>query len=88
MITKCILTIARLQIDIDTLYWLQSHLTSQTEQRSRLVIVRGSFKDRINHIHNLNLAPTLIITNTNSEPKNSLTQNWPMTSDVTVTGGK
>ena len=66
-------------------YQLQAHLTSQTEHQSRLGIVRVSFRDMVNHIHNLNLAPTLIITSTNFKPKNSLTKNLPMTSDVTVT---
>ena len=43
-------------------YQLQAHLTSQTEHQSRLGKV--SFRDMVNHIHNLNLAPTLIITST------------------------
>ena len=61
----------RLQIDIDIFanrYRLQTHPTSQTEHQSRLGIVRVSFRDMANHIHNLNLAPTLIITSTNSKP--------------------
>ena len=62
----------RLQFDIDIFGRLQSHLTLQTEHQSRLGIVRVSFRDRINHIYNQNLAPTLIITNTNSKPKYSL----------------
>ena len=66
MITKCVWTILislRLQIDIDFFYRMQSHLTSQFEHQSRLGIDVGvSFRDRVNHIHNLNLAPTLIIT--------------------------
>ena len=76
MITKCVQTLSiflRLQIDIDIFYRVQSHLTSQTEHQSRLGIVKVSFRDRINHMHNLNLAPTLIITSTNSKPKNGLT---------------
>ena len=76
----------RLQIDIDIFYQLQLHLTSQIEHQSRIGIVRVSSRDRVNHIHNL--TSILIITSTNSKPKNSLTQNWPMTSDVTLTGGK
>ena len=74
------------QIDINIFYQLQSHLTSQIEYQSRLGIARVSFRGRVNHIHNL--APTLIITSTNSKPKISQTQNWLMTSDVTLTGGK
>ena len=66
-------------------YGLQAHLTSQTKHQSRLGIVRVSFKDMVNYIHNLNLAPTRITTRAYSKPKNSLTQNWPTTSDVTVT---
>ena len=51
-----------LQIDIDIFYRSQSYLTSQTEHQSRLGIVGVSFRDRVDHIHNLTLAPTLIIT--------------------------
>ena len=76
----------RLQIDIDIFYQLQLHLTSQTDHQITLGIIRVSFRDRVNHNHNL--ASTLIITSTNSTPKNSLTQSWPMTSAVTLTGGK
>ena len=54
-------------------YRLHAHLTSQTEHQSRLGIVRVSFRDMVNYIHYLNLAPTLIITSTNSKPKNSPT---------------
>ena len=43
------------------------------EYQSRLGRVRVSFRDRVNYIHNLNLAATLIIASTNSKPKNSLT---------------
>ena len=56
----------RMQIDINIFYRLQSHLTSQTEHQSRLGIIRVEFKDRVNHNHNLNLAPTLIKASTNS----------------------
>ena len=79
MKTKCVGTISiflRLQIDIDifaTRYRLQAHLTSKTEHQSRLGIVRVSFRVMVNHTHNLNLAPTLIITSTFSKPKNRLT---------------
>ena len=76
IVTKCVSTksiFLQLQIDIEIFYRMQSHLTSQTEHQSRLGIVRVSFRDTVNHIHNLNLAPTLIIISTNSEPKNSLT---------------
>ena len=44
-----------------------------SELQSRLGIVRVSFRDRVNHIHNLNLASFLSIASTNSKPKNSLT---------------
>ena len=71
---------------MDIFYQLQSHLTIQTGHQSRLEVVRVSFRDRVNHINNL--APTPIITSTNFKPKNSLTQKWPMTSDVTLTGSK
>ena len=54
-----------MQIDIDIFYRLQSHLTSQTEHQSRLGIAGVSIRDRINHIRNLNVATTLIITSTN-----------------------
>ena len=63
----------RLQIDIDIFYRLQSYLTSQTEHQSRLGIIRVSFRDRDNHIHNLNLARTLIMISTNSKTKIILT---------------
>ena len=43
-------------------YRLQSHLTLQTEHQRWIGIVRVSFRDRVNHDHYLNLAPTLIIT--------------------------
>ena len=61
-----------MQIDIDIFDRLQSHLTSQTEHQSSLGIIRVSFRDRVNHIHYLTLAPTLIIISTNSQTKNSL----------------
>ena len=61
----------RLQIDSDILYPLQLHLVSQTEHQSKLGVVRVSFRDRVNHIHNLNLTSPLILTSTNSQPKNS-----------------
>ena len=54
-----------MQIDIDIFYRLQSHLTLQTKQQSRLQIVGVSFGDMVDPILNLNLAPTLIITRTN-----------------------
>ena len=41
----------------------------KTEHHSRLRITRVSFRDRVNHIHNLNLARTLIIISTNSKTK-------------------
>ena len=69
MITNmCVCTILiflRLQISIGILYQLQLHLMSQTEHQSRLGIVGVSFRDKVYHIHNL--APTLIITSTNSK---------------------
>ena len=59
-------------------YFLQvaitSDVTNQTSKtQSRLGIVSVNFRDRVNHIHNLNLVPILIITSTNSKPKNGLT---------------
>ena len=75
MITKCVGTLSiflQSQIDIDIFYWWQSHLKSQTVPQSRLGIIIVRFRDKVNHIHDLNLAPTLIITSTNSRPKNSL----------------
>ena len=46
---------------------------SPTEHQSRLGIVRVSFEDVANYMHNLNLAPTLIISSTYSKPRNRLT---------------
>ena len=89
MITKCVRMISillRLQTDIDVFHQLQLHLTSQIEHQSRLGIVRVSFREKVNYIHNL--APTSIITSTNSKPKKCLTWNLPMTSDMTLNGGK
>ena len=52
---------------------ITSEVTNRTSKYGRLGIVRVSFRHRVNHIHNLNLAPTLIITSTNSKIKKSLT---------------
>ena len=56
-------------------YFLPVAITNDVTNRTlnRLGIVRVSFRDRVNHIHNLNLASTLIIITTNSKPKNNLT---------------
>ena len=49
---------------------ITSEVTNRTLKKVR---DRVSFRDRVSHIHNLNLAPTLLISSTNSKIKNSLT---------------
>ena len=74
------------EIPVLCVYTKNLNFTSKTIPQN--LRVRVTFGDRVNHIHNLNLAPTLTITSTNSKPKNSLTLSRHLTSDVTVTGGK